>query len=83
MATRWRSSDRANFHAERAKEQEIPLKYWNPLQKGQTIEADGITYTPDMVLGPARKGIKLTYTTDTQAYGIHTAQCSRLRSFHL
>ena len=54
------------FSAERAKEQEIPLKYWNPLQKGQTIEADGITYTPDMVLGPARKGIKLTYTTDTR-----------------
>ena len=52
--------------AERAKEQEIPLKYWNPLQKGQTIEADGITYTPEMVLGPARKGIKLTYTTDTR-----------------
>ena len=54
------------FSAERAKEQEIPLKYWNPLQKGQTIEADGITYTPNMVLGPARKGIKLTYTTDTR-----------------
>ena len=35
------------FSAERAKEQDIPLKYWNPLQKGQTIEADGITYTPD------------------------------------
>ena len=54
------------FSAERAKEQEIPLKFWNPLQKGQTIEADGITYTPEMVLGPARKGIKLTYTTDTR-----------------
>ncbi len=44
----------------------IPLKYWNPLQKGQTIEADGVVYTPDMVLGPARKGIKVTYTTDTR-----------------
>ncbi len=48
------------FSAERAKEQDIPLKYWNPLQKGQTIETDGITYTPEMVLGPARKGIRLT-----------------------
>ena len=54
------------FSAERAKEQDIPLKYWNPLQKGQPIEADGITYTPEMVLGPARKGIRLTYTTDTR-----------------
>ena len=54
------------FYAERAKEEEIPLKFWNPLQKGQTIEAEGKIYTPDMVLGPERKGIKLTYTTDTR-----------------
>ena len=54
------------FSPERACEQEIPLKYWNPLQKGLTIEAEGQIYTPDMVLGPARKGIKLTYTTDTR-----------------
>ena len=54
------------FDATRAKEQGIPLQCWNPLQKGQIVEADGKTYTPDMVLGPARKGIKLTYTTDTR-----------------
>ena len=54
------------FSPERAKEQAIPLKYWNPLQKGQTIEVDGVVYTPDMVLGPDRKGIKVTYTTDTR-----------------
>lgn len=57
---------KGKFSAENAKAQEIPLKYWNPLQKGQTIEADGRIYTPDMVLGPDRKGIKLTYTTDTR-----------------
>ena len=54
------------FSPERAREQGIPLKYWNPLQKGQTIEENGEVYTPDMVLGPERKGIKLTYTTDTR-----------------
>ena len=59
--------DRAGkFDALRAKEQGIPLKLWNPLQKGQTVEWEGTTFTPDMVLGPARKGIKLTYTTDTR-----------------
>ena len=51
---------------DRARENEIPLKYWNPLQKGETVEADGRIYTPDMVLGPARKGLKLTYCTDTR-----------------
>ena len=54
------------FDAGRAKEQGIPLKFWNPLQKGQIVEADGITYKPDMVLGPERRGLKLTYTTDTR-----------------
>ena len=54
------------FSVERAKENDIPLKLWNPLQKGETIEVDGKVYTPDMVLGPDRKGIKLTYCTDTR-----------------
>lgn len=59
--------DRAGrFDAERAKKQGIPLKLWNRLQKGETLEADGMVYTPDMVLGPPRKGLKLTYTTDTR-----------------
>ena len=26
----------------------------------------GVTYTPDMVMGAPRKGIKLTYCTDTR-----------------
>lgn len=59
--------DRAGkFDAVRAKEQEIPLKYWSRLQKGEQIEENGICYTPDMVLGAPRKGIKLTYCTDTR-----------------
>ena len=52
---------------EHAKEREIPQKYWNRLQKGEEIETeDGVHYTPDMVLGAARKGIKVTYCTDTR-----------------
>ena len=54
------------FDAARAKAQDIPLPYWSRLQNGETIEDGGRIYTPDMVLGPARKGIKLTYTTDTR-----------------
>ena len=54
------------FSVERAKEQNIPMKYWNPLQKGETIEDGEFVYTPDMVLGEKRKGISLTYTTDTR-----------------
>ena len=54
------------FSPDSASAHEIPLKLWNPLQKGQTVEDEGRIYTPDMVLGPPRKGIKLTYTTDTR-----------------
>ena len=54
------------FDLERAISADIPKMYWNVLQKGETVEADGKIYTPDMVLGPARKGIKVTYCTDTR-----------------
>ena len=54
------------FNLEQAQSLNIPKNFWNRLQKGETIEADGTVYTPDMVLGPDRKGIKVTYTTDTR-----------------
>lgn len=58
------------FSVERAKDEGIPVKLWNPLQKGETVEFDGKVYTPDMVLGPPRKGIKLTYCTDTRPVSV-------------
>ncbi|MBR6451637.1 MAG: ribonuclease Z [Lachnospiraceae bacterium] len=54
------------FDADRAKELQIPVRMWNVLQKGETVTVDGVTFTPDMVLGPPRKGIKLTYCTDSR-----------------
>lgn len=54
------------FDATRAREQGIPLNLWSRLQKGESIEQDGQLYTPDMVLGPPRKGLKLTYCTDSR-----------------
>lgn len=59
--------DRAGkFDPERAREEGIPQMYWKHLQKGETVEYEGRTLTPDLVLGPPRKGLKLTYTTDTR-----------------
>ena len=56
------------FDADRAKAADIPLKFWNPLQKGNTVTdpQTGRTFTPDMMLGAARKGLKVTYVTDTR-----------------
>lgn len=54
------------FDVERAKAAEIPMKFWSSLQKGEVIEQDGRCYRPEDVLGPARKGLKVTYCTDTR-----------------
>lgn len=54
------------FSVESAKEHNIPMKFWNPLQKGQIVVDGDMTYTPDMVLGAARSGIKVVYCTDTR-----------------
>lgn len=55
------------FQVEQAKANGIPQRLWSRLQKGEIITwEDGNVYTPDMVLGPARKGIKVTYCTDTR-----------------
>ncbi|MFR5602315.1 MAG: ribonuclease Z [Lachnospiraceae bacterium] len=54
------------FDVEKAKALGVPLMAWSKLQKGQTLEIDGVTYTPDMVMGPDRKGLKVTYCTDTR-----------------
>ena len=51
---------------EEAKRLGIPLQGWSILQKGDNYEVDGNIYTPDMVLGSQRKGIKLVYCTDTR-----------------
>jgi ribonuclease Z len=54
------------FYTDRALQNNVPQKFWNKLQKGYTVNDGDITYTPDMVIGPERKGIKLTYCTDSR-----------------
>ena len=54
------------FDVERAKSQNVPMKIWSRLQKGEHILLDGVHYTPDMVLGEARRGLKVVYCTDTR-----------------
>ena len=54
------------FDAEKAKKLDIPINKWSVLQKGETVEWEGNLYTPDMVMGAPRKGLKVTYSTDTR-----------------
>ena len=54
------------FDPVRAEKLGLPKKYWGILQKEQTVEYEGVVYTPDQVLSEQRKGIKVVYTTDTR-----------------
>ena len=59
--------DRAGkFDVKKANALDLPKNYWKHLQAGQNVDYEGKTYTSDMVMGEARRGIKLTYTTDTR-----------------
>lgn len=49
------------FDPEKAKRNNVPLRLWGRLQNGESAEG----YTPDDVLGPRRRGLKLLYSTDT------------------
>ncbi|MDD6328782.1 MAG: ribonuclease Z [Lachnospiraceae bacterium] len=54
------------FDVDRAKALSLPVQYWNVLQRGDSVEYGGKLYTSDMVMGERRKGLKLTYCTDTR-----------------
>lgn len=52
------------FDTVRAQALGIPMKQWGVLQRGQAVEHDGRLIQPAEVLGPARRGLKITYATD-------------------
>ena len=54
------------FQVDKAVKLGIEKKYWSRLQRGETIETKEMTLVPEMVIGPARKGLKVTYCTDTR-----------------
>ena len=57
---------KGRFNPEAAKALDIPIQLWKVLQSGQDVTVDGRTFTSDMVMGEDRKGLKLTYCTDTR-----------------
>lgn len=50
------------FDPVRAQQAGIPRPLWRRLQQGESVDG----FTPDMVMGPPRRGIKLVYATDTR-----------------
>ena len=57
---------KAKFNVEKANLNKVPKILWQKLQEGRSIEYEGKLYTPNMVLGNDRKGIKISFITDTR-----------------
>ncbi len=57
---------KGKFDVDRAKSAMIPVKAWSRLQKGETVTMEGKVFTPEMVIGEERKGIKVAYCTDSR-----------------
>ena len=53
------------FLPERARALNIPQKLWGRLQGGESVEHEGRSYSPDMVLGEPRRGLKVVFSGDT------------------
>ena len=58
---RWRK-----FNVEKALMNKVPKEVWSKLQRNEEVSLNRVKYYSYMVLGDERKGIKLSYTTDTR-----------------
>jgi len=57
---------KGKFDLEAAQRLNIPKNLWNKLQNMFHVEHDGQVYTPDMVMGQERRGIRVSYCTDSR-----------------
>jgi len=65
------------FDVEKAKALNLPKEKWSVIQKQGAVDFNGKTYTSDMVMGANRKGIKLTYCTDSRPFAALTAMAEQ------
>ena len=71
------------FSPERAKEQEIPLKFWNPLQKGQSYRGKWSCIYSGYGSWTGSKGDQTYVYHRYQTNGIHSPQCQRVKIFFI
>ena len=60
---------RPKFLAGRAEKMGVPLNLWSAINNGESIFVDGKVYEPSLFYGKPRKGIKVSYCTDTRPNG--------------
>jgi ribonuclease Z len=57
---------RGKFNINKAKALNLPRTYWSILQKNEMVLYEGKEYLPEMVMGDERKGLKVSYCTDSR-----------------
>lgn len=57
---------RGKFNLKKATDLKIPKKFWSVLQSGKKVLHNGRVFLPKDVLGEDRRGIKISYCTDTR-----------------
>lgn len=57
---------KGKFDVKKANALKLPKTVWSVLQKGGIVEHNGKQYTSDMVMGKERKGISVSYCTDSR-----------------
>lgn len=66
LAYRFDIKRQGKFDPERAKALNIPINLWSKIQKNGSAEFEGKVFTQDMVMGEERRGISLSYCTDSR-----------------
>ncbi|HLZ56699.1 MAG TPA: ribonuclease Z [Ktedonosporobacter sp.] len=66
LAYRAELKRRPAFQVDKAQALGLPVQLWSRLQRGETLDYNGQTITPDQVLGDPRRGISLAFITDTR-----------------
>ena len=69
------------FDVKKALTLNLPKQLWGVLQKGQKVIYEEKEYTPEMVLGESRKGLKVVYCTDTRPVPIIASQAKEADLF--
>ena len=57
------------FNAEKAQASGLPVRYWSFLQRGEAVEFEGQVHDPSEFTGAPRRGLKVSYSTDTRPSG--------------
>lgn len=66
LSYRFNIRRKGKFSVDKAKALDLPVQLWSMLQKGGVVEHNGNTYKSDMVLGDERRGISISFCTDTR-----------------